>query len=53
VGVTLFVGSSIGEVPIERLVKANIPFYLLLIGVLMVITYVPAIVMWLPLTVVQ
>jgi tripartite ATP-independent transporter DctM subunit len=53
VGVTLFVGSSIGEVPIERLVKANIPFYLLLIGVLMVVTYVPAIVMWLPLTVVK
>jgi len=53
VGVSLFVGSSVGEVPIERLARANLPFYLLTIGVLLLITYIPGLVMWLPMTVVQ
>jgi tripartite ATP-independent transporter DctM subunit len=48
VGVTLFVGSSIGKVSIEKVAKANMPFYLLMVAVLMLITYVPQIVMFLP-----
>ncbi len=48
VGVTLFVGSTVGEVPIERLARANMPFYLLTIVVLLLITYIPPLVMWLP-----
>ena len=48
VGVTLFVGSSIGKCSIERVSKANAPFYILMFGVLMLITYIPGIVMWLP-----
>jgi len=48
VGVTLFVGSSIGKSSIEKVARANMPFYLLMFGVLMLITYIPPIVMWLP-----
>lgn len=48
VGVTLFVGSSIGKCSIEKVSKANMPFYILMFAVLMLITYIPCIVMWLP-----
>ncbi len=48
VGVTLFVGSSIGKSSIEKVAKANMPFYVLMFGVLLLITYIPPIVMWLP-----
>ncbi len=51
VGVTLFVGSTVGNVPIERLARVNMPFYLLTIVVLLLITYIPPLVMWLPMTV--
>ncbi len=53
VGVTLFVGSTVGEVPLEKLARANMPFYLLIIVVLLLITYIPPLVMWLPLTLMQ
>jgi TRAP-type C4-dicarboxylate transport system permease large subunit len=48
VGVTLFVGSTISKVSIERLFKSTLPFYLSMIGLLLLITYVEPIVMWLP-----
>lgn len=48
VGGTLFVGSAVSGVPIERLVKTLLPFYAVMVIVLMVITYVPGLVMWLP-----
>ncbi len=48
VGVTLFVGSSIGKSSIEKVSKANLPFYILMFGVLLLITYIPPIVMFLP-----
>ncbi len=48
VGGTLFVGSAIGGISIERLSKAMLPFYAVLIATLMVITYIPQIVMFLP-----
>lgn len=53
VGVTLFVGSSVGDVPMEKLARANMPFYLLTICVLLLITYIPGLVMWLPLAVMK
>ena len=53
VGVTLFVGSTVGEVPLEKLARANMPFYLLIIVVLLLITYIPPLVMWLPQTLMQ
>lgn len=48
VGGTLFVGSAVSGVPIERLVKTLLPFLLVMVAVLLLITYVPGLVMWLP-----
>jgi TRAP-type C4-dicarboxylate transport system permease large subunit len=41
VGTTLYISSSIAKVPIERTVKALIPFYAASIVVLILVTYVP------------
>jgi len=48
VGSVLFVGSAIGKLPIEQVVKALMPFFGLLLIVLAIITYVPALSLWLP-----
>ncbi len=48
VGAVLFVGAAVGKVTIENTVKALLPFYLALFAVLMLVTYVPAISLWLP-----
>ena len=48
VGSVLFVGSAVGKLPIEQVVKALMPFFGLLLIVLGIVTYVPALSMWLP-----
>ena len=48
VGGTLFVGSAVSGVPIERLAKTLLPFFAVMIAVLLIITYIPSIVMFLP-----
>ena len=48
VGGVLFVGSGISGVKIERLTKEMLPFYLVMILVLMVITFVPQVTMFIP-----
>ena len=48
VGGTLFVGSAIGGVSIERLSKTMLPFYLVMVIVLLVITYIPDVVLFIP-----
>lgn len=48
VGTILFVGSGVAEVPITRIVRPLIPFVIAMLVALMVITYVPALSMWLP-----
>lgn len=48
VGVCLFVASGIGKVPMERVVKAGIPFLLLSFLVLALVSAVPALSTWLP-----
>ncbi|SMP58200.1 TRAP transporter large permease [Anoxynatronum buryatiense] len=48
VGGTLFVGSAVSGVPIERLVKTLLPFLGVMVAVLLLITFVPGLVMWLP-----
>jgi len=48
VGVCLFVASSIGQVSIEKIAKAGFPFLLVSLVVLMLLTYIPAISLWLP-----
>lgn len=48
VGSTLFVGCSIGQCKIEDVAKSLVPFYALMFGVLMVLTYIPQISLFLP-----
>lgn len=48
VGSALFVGCAVGKISIERVVKEMLPMYLIMFGVLMLVTFVPAISTWLP-----
>lgn len=48
VGSVLFVGSAVGKLPIEQVVKALIPFFALMIINLAIITFFPALSLWLP-----
>jgi C4-dicarboxylate transporter DctM subunit len=48
VGVNLFIATRIGNCPIEAMFKWLIPTLLVLIAVLMLITYIPPLVMFLP-----
>ncbi len=48
VGSTLFIGSAIAKIKMEDLAKAMIPFYAIMVLVLMIITYIPGIVMFMP-----
>jgi C4-dicarboxylate transporter DctM subunit len=47
-GVNLFVASSISKVSIEQLSRAIVPFFVGMIILLILITYVPAISLFLP-----
>lgn len=48
VGSVLFVVSAVSKQKIEQVVKAMLPFYLVLFLVLMLVTYIPAISLFLP-----
>jgi tripartite ATP-independent transporter DctM subunit len=48
VGAVLFIGSAVGNVSIERVVKSTLPFYLLMIVTLMLVTFIPSISLFLP-----
>ena len=48
VGVLLFVSGSISKTPLGPLVKEVWPYVVVLIGVLMLLTYGPALSLWLP-----
>jgi tripartite ATP-independent transporter DctM subunit len=50
VGAVLFVGSAVAKLKIEQVVKAMRPFFVILLFVLMLVTYVPQISLWLPRT---
>lgn len=47
-GMSLFVVSEVAEIPVEDIIKDTLPFMVPLIAVLLVITYVPDIVLFLP-----
>jgi len=44
----LFVGCSVGKTTIARVVAPAIPFFLAMAVALLLITYVPALSLWLP-----
>ncbi|CDL84330.1 TRAP transporter large permease [Xenorhabdus szentirmaii] len=48
VGSALFVGCSIGEVGIDKVLRPLIPMYIALIAALALITYLPQLSLWLP-----
>ena len=48
VGAVLFIGSAVGNVKMEKVVKATLPFYLCMIVVLLLITFIPEISLLLP-----
>ncbi|MDI3547823.1 MAG: TRAP-type transport system large permease protein [Halanaerobiales bacterium] len=48
VGTVLYVTNSISKVKLDRLVKELVPMYVVLFIVLMIITYVPKLILWLP-----
>ena len=47
-GVCLYVASDIAGVRFEKVLRDIIPFYIPLIVVLFLITYIPGLVLWLP-----
>ncbi len=48
VGSTLFIGAAISKIPLERLSKSMLPFYVCMLIVLIIVTYIPAFCMTLP-----
>ena len=48
VGAVLFIGSAVGHVKMEKVVKATLPFYLCMIVTLILITFIPGISMFIP-----
>ena len=48
VGAVLFIGSAVGKTPLEKVVKATLPFYLCMIVTLLLISYIPDISLLLP-----
>ena len=48
VGLNLFVIASISRTPLAEVVRGTLPFIVLMLGLLLLITYVPAISLWLP-----
>ena len=48
VGTTLFAGCAVGGISVERVTKALLPFYVVLVIALLLVTYVPAFAMTLP-----
>ncbi len=48
VGTCLFVGCAVGKIRIEEALKSIWPFYLAILAALLLVTYVPAVSLWLP-----
>ncbi|MCR4588927.1 MAG: TRAP transporter large permease [Lachnospiraceae bacterium] len=48
VGAVLFIGSAIAKLPMEKVVKAQIPFYVMMIIALLLITFIPEIALFIP-----
>ncbi|MEO6689788.1 MAG: TRAP transporter large permease [Dokdonella sp.] len=47
-GSVLFVGTAIGKIPIGEALRTIWPFYFACLGVLLLVTFVPALSLWLP-----
>jgi TRAP-type C4-dicarboxylate transport system permease large subunit len=47
-GILFYIISDVGKVPVEKVIRAVIPFLIPLVIVLLLITYIPPLVTWLP-----
>lgn len=48
VGLNLFVISNISKIPLSQVLRGTMPFFFLMVGLLLVVTYIPEISTWLP-----
>lgn len=48
VGVDLYVAGSIAKIPVDKVIRGVVPYLILLLIDLLIITYFPAMTMWLP-----
>lgn len=48
VGLNLFVISNISKIPLAQVLHGTMPFFFLMVGLLLVVTYIPVISTWLP-----
>jgi len=48
VGSVLFIGCSVANLKIERVIKPLLPMFIIMIVVLMLVTYIPSLSLWLP-----
>lgn len=48
VGSVLFIGSAVAHRPMDKVVKGTMPFYLCMIAAQILISFIPAVSMWLP-----
>jgi tripartite ATP-independent transporter DctM subunit len=48
VGSVLFVGCAVGNVTLQQVMRTIWPFYGVMVAVLMLVTYIPALSLWLP-----
>ncbi len=48
VGAVLFIGSAVAKRPMEKVVRATLPFYICMLIALLLISFVPAVSLWLP-----
>jgi len=48
VGVCLYVACGLSKEPIENVIKALIPFYIVLVGTVLIISYIPGIALYIP-----
>lgn len=53
VGTLLYIGSSLSKLSVERLSRAMLPFYVVMLTVLIVLTYIPQLSTWLPSVVIR
>jgi TRAP-type C4-dicarboxylate transport system permease large subunit len=48
VGAVLFVGCAVGKIPISQALRTIWPFYGAAVATLLLVTYIPALSLWLP-----
>ena len=48
VGSVLFIGCSVASLKIEQVIRPLLPMFIIMIVVLMLVTYIPALSLWLP-----